>query len=251
VESGKKIRFEKCCSTIPLDITLGMVGKKEWGDDLMRSSSHIIGIGVRGVNPHDLKCWLYYPESNCPFYRATVFSHYAEANCPAADALLPTLRTAEGGEGSDEAKAGPYFSLMFEVSESIRKPVDLAKIVEETIQGAINVNLCSPDAEIVSIYHRRLEHGYPTPHLKRDAVLEKALPYLRDRGIWSRGRFGSYKYEVGNQDHSMMLGVEAADNMKFGAKEFTLHHPGLANARGGKNTELKYNTADINEIQTW
>jgi hypothetical protein len=51
-------------------------------------------------------------------------------------------------------------------------------------------------AEIVSIYHRRLEYGYPTPSLGRDPVLQKALPWLRERNVWSRGRFGSYKYEV-------------------------------------------------------
>ncbi len=65
---------------------------------------------------------------------------------------------------------------------------------------------------------RRLEHGYPTPTLARDGVLAEALPWLRARRIWSRGRFGSYKYEVGNQDHSLMLGVEAADNVLFGSK---------------------------------
>ena len=43
---------------------------------------------------------------------------------------------------------------------------------------------------------RRLEHGYPTPTLARDSVLAEALPWLRERSIWSRGRFGSYKYEV-------------------------------------------------------
>jgi len=43
---------------------------------------------------------------------------------------------------------------------------------------------------------RRLEHGYPTPTLGRDTVLAEALPWLRARGIWSRGRFGSYKYEA-------------------------------------------------------
>ena len=71
---------------------------------------------------------------------------------------------------------------------------------------------------------RRLEHGYPTPSLARDGVLEKALPWLREAGIWSRGRFGSYKYEVGNQDHSLMLGVECADNILFGSK---VQHPFL------------------------
>lgn len=46
----------------------------------------------------------------------------------------------------------------------------------------------------------------------------QALPWLRADGIWSRGRFGSYKYEVANQDHSLMLGVEAADNVLFGTR---------------------------------
>lgn len=55
------------------------------------SSSHIVGIGLRGQCPHGLKCWLYFPEDNCPFYRTTVFSHYAPKNCPAPDARLPTL----------------------------------------------------------------------------------------------------------------------------------------------------------------
>lgn len=44
----------------------------------------------------------------------------------------------------------------------------------------------------------------PTPSLGRDAALEKILPTLKtDYGIWSRGRFGSWKYECGNQDHSV------------------------------------------------
>ena len=57
----------------------------------LRSSSHIIGLGIRGHSPHDTKCWLYYPEDDCPFYRTTVFSHYAPKNCPTKDKKLPTL----------------------------------------------------------------------------------------------------------------------------------------------------------------
>ena len=48
----------------------------------------------------------------------------------------------------------------------------------------------------------------------------------------------SLQYEVANQDHSLMLGVEAVDNILFGAKELTLHHPDIVNAK--KNTELRY-----------
>ena len=69
---------------------------------------------------------------------------------------------------------------------------------------------------------RRLEHGYPTPSVGREAVLTQALPWLQQHNIWSRGRFGSYRYEVGNQDHSLMLGVECADNVLFGTKVSSL-----------------------------
>ena len=69
---------------------------------------------------------------------------------------------------------------MFEISESKDfKPVNMSTIVNETIQGALNTLMISPGDEIVSIYHRRLEHGYPTPSIDRDAVLNEALPMLK------------------------------------------------------------------------
>ena len=41
------------------------------------------------------KCWLYFPEDDCPFYRATVFSNYSPYNCPQEDVKLRTLQTAD------------------------------------------------------------------------------------------------------------------------------------------------------------
>lgn len=251
LEDGNKIQYNKLLSTMALDHTLTWLGKEEWAKGLQHSSSHIIGVGVRGTCPHGLKCWLYFPESDCPFYRCTVFSNYSKTNCPADDDKRATLCLGDGSQpSSSEPKDGPYWSLMFEVSESQYKPVEQAPVtlggtagtwssaVKETLIGAINTSLLTPNDEIVSLYHRRIEHGYPTPSLGRDEVLDKALPWLQQFGIWSRGRFGSYKYEVANQDHSLMLGVEAVDNMLFGTKELTLHYPDIVNAK--KNTELVY-----------
>ena len=106
--------------------------------------------------------------------------------------------------------------------------------------GLINTKMMAADAEVVSLYHRRFDHGYPTPSLHRDAALKRCLPALRAKDIWSRGRFGSWKYEVANQDHSCMLGVEAVDNILNGTKELTLDHPDIVNAPGGKNVELTF-----------
>jgi hypothetical protein len=120
---------------------------------------------------------------------------------------------------------------MMEISESSEKPVNYDTLLQETIQGCVNTTLLSADAEIVSVYHRRFDHGYPTPSLARDGVLKELLPKLEAKNILSRGRFGSWKYEVGNQDHSFMLGVEAVDHVLKGDEELTLHKPDYVNSR--------------------
>lgn len=126
---------------------------------------------------------------------------------------------------------------MLEVSQSTMKPVDVENLLKESIQGLINTEMIKPDDEIVSTYHRAFDHGYPTPTLEREGVLNQLLPKLQDMDILSRGRFGSWRYEVGNQDHSFMLGVEAVDAIHSGAVELTLNYPDFVNSR--QNTERR------------
>ncbi|GAA5833433.1 hypothetical protein JCM3766R1_005501 [Sporobolomyces carnicolor] len=76
------------------------------------------------------------------------------------------------------------------------------------------------------------------PSLVRDGQLKVLLPELKEKyAIASRGRFGSYKYEVANQDHSFMIGVECADNLTIGSTENTLEQPDWVNGR--RNTERR------------
>lgn len=126
---------------------------------------------------------------------------------------------------------------MLEVSESSMKPVNVDTLLAESIQGLVNTEMLKPTDEVVSTYHRRFDHGYPTPSLEREGALTQILPRLQELDIWSRGRFGSWRYEVGNQDHSFMLGVEAVDNIVNGAVELTLNYPDFVNGR--QNTERR------------
>lgn len=118
------------------------------------------------------------------------------------------------------------------------KPVDNKNMLRDCITGLINTEILRPTDEIVSTYHRRFDHGYPTPSLEREGVLKQLLPKLEAKEIYSRGRFGSWRYEVGNQDHSFMLGVEAADHIVNGATELTLNYPDFVNGRQNNERRL-------------
>jgi protoporphyrinogen oxidase len=243
MEDGTTIHYQRLVSTMAVDALVESMEDQKLVDlskDLFFSSTHVIGVGVRGSRPERIgdKCWLYFPEDNCPFYRATIFSNYSPYNQPQKDAKLPTLQLANGSRRqSMQAKEGPYWSIMLEVSESSMKPVNQETLLKECIQGLVNTEMLKPDDEIVSTYIRRFDHGYPTPSLEREGVLKQLLPALQEKGIWSRGRFGSWRYEVGNQDHSFMLGVEAVDNIVNGAVELTLNYPDFVNGR--QNTERR------------
>ncbi|ODQ51438.1 FAD/NAD(P)-binding domain-containing protein [Saitoella complicata NRRL Y-17804] len=249
-------------STMPVDQLVSILhpprpDMKKACEALFFSSTHIIGIGVRGERPERIgnKCWLYFPEDNCDFYRATVFSNYSPNNVPSGESKLPTIAKAANwtastnvcGEGA-KVEHGPYWSLMFEVSASKFKSVDGRTIIYDTIKGAIATTLLSPEDEIVSTYHRRFDHGYPTPSLERDDALKVVLPELRKMDILSRGRFGSWKYEVGNQDHSFMLGVEAVDASLFGQVELTLNYPDMVNTRINDERRLEPNGTKRTEV---
>jgi len=219
LRDGREIRYDWLLTTMPLDLLLG--GIMERGPEpnaqsavsqLRYSNTHVIGVGLSGPVPRPLatKCWIYFPEPELPFYRVTVFSNYSPHNVP---------------------HPGRQWSLMAEISESAAKPVDQARVVQQTLDGLKAARLLGLNDVIESLWHRRVEHGYPTPTLARDAVLEQIEPALYARHILSRGRFGAWKYEVGNMDHSFMQGVEAADHILSGSPETTLHSPATVNAQ--------------------
>jgi hypothetical protein len=58
--------------------------------------------------------------------------------------------------------------------------------------------------------------------LGRDAALGEIVPALEARGVWPRGRFGAWRYEVGNMDHCFVQGLEVVDRILSGKAETVL-----------------------------
>ena len=216
MRSGLTVQYDSLLSTIPLSRLVQISGQKQFeplaGRGLLFSTSNIFGIGLKGRPPEQLrtKCWMYFPESDCPFYRVTVFSNYSPNNVPQPDA---------------------QWSLMAEVSESPCKPENRDTMVESVINGLLNTRLIESRSDIVSTWKYRAEWGYPTPSLHRDEALNKVLPFFEKNGVYPRGRFGAWKYEVSNQDHSFMQGVEAVERLFNGRTEITVADPNHANSK--------------------
>lgn len=210
---GRKREYGALISTVPLNKLARMCGKDDWIEatsKLKSSAVNVVGLGLVGTPPPILKtkCWMYFPERKYPFYRVTHFSHYSPYN-------VPDIKT--------------QWSLMCEVAESDGKPVDRATLVDDVVDGLAEAGLIAGRSAVSHVWTGRAEYAYPTPTKDRDDVLNAVLPDMYRKRILSRGRFGGWRYEVGNMDHSFMQGYEAADHILNGAPEVTLFDPDAVN----------------------
>ena len=208
---GNQTQYDHLLTTMPIpelvDRIDGCPGDVvEAARSLTSTSGIFVGIGVRGDAPPE-RCWMYFPDPEVPFYRVTYLSNYSSAMTP--------------GPG--------HFSLLTEISVSVHRPFDAATAADRTIDGLVRSGLLTGaqrDHDVVSAHVVTVPYSYPVPTLTRDAALDVVHRWLEPLGIHSRGRFGAWRYEVGNTDHSIMMGVELADRLFTGAPETTWQPPG-------------------------
>jgi protoporphyrinogen oxidase len=202
LENGERVPYDVLLSTMPLDLLVTkMQGNvpdemRTQASKLRHSGSYIVGVGIQQPSP-TTKCWMYFPEDNSPFYRVTYLSNYSPDVVP---------------------DATRQYSLLAEISRSPCKPVNGETVIQDTIDGMVNTKLLSRSDldDIVDTFVIERDYTYPTPSLERDAALAALMPWLQSRDIYSRGRFGAWRYEVGNMDHSVAQGVEWANRIVLG-----------------------------------
>jgi UDP-galactopyranose mutase len=199
---GTREPYDLLLSTMPLDHLVTMTAGapdavRDAARCLRHSGSFIVGVGVDRP-ARTSKCWMYFPESDAPFYRVTYLSNYSPEVVP------------------DHTR---QHSLLAEISHSEFKPENRCTIVDQTIEGMLNTRLLdeSDVEKIVDTYVIERDYTYPTPSLERDGALRTIQPWLESRDIYSRGRFGAWRYEVGNMDHSVAQGVEWVNRALLGA----------------------------------
>jgi protoporphyrinogen oxidase len=195
VGSGEQLRYDALVSTMPLDLLVGALA--EAPDPLRTAATRLrhngvwmVGVGYETPLADD-KSWMYFPQGDAPFYRATNFAKYSPENVPGAE-------------------VSRYCSYMTETSYSAEKPEPrdgLERRVETGLRAAGVVAGLPP---LASVHVEDIPYAYPVPTLERDDALAVIQPWLAQRDVFSRGRFGAWRYEIGNMDHAVKMGIDVA-----------------------------------------
>lgn len=170
-------------------------------DQLVHNSVTMVGIGYETPSVDD-RSWFYFPEPDVPFYRATNFAKYSPANVPGGRTDLYSGWMTEIASSPWRPRRGTDDELVRDVDAALRR-----------------TGLVPADAPIASAHVEHIDRAYPVPTLGRDAALAVIQRWLMERGIFSRGRFGAWRYELGNMDHAVKMGVDVARHLVTGSPE--------------------------------
>ena len=203
---GSSARYERLLTTLPLE---AFVSRLAHAPDEVRSATKkllfnrlfSVGVGLKRPSP-STKNWIYFPNPKTPFYRMTYLSNYSPDIVP----------------GGDTSR---YCSLLMETTYSRFRPLPSGDFAKSVIEGLVDEQILAPAdlSAIESVYLIHAGHAYPIPSVDRDDALATIQSYLESKEIYSRGRFGSWKYEIGNQAHSLMQGKEVVDRWLDGSEE--------------------------------
>ena len=203
LRGGVEVHYENLVSTLPLPLLLRLIGDSAPGflraamGRFLRNRVFVIGLGVQGTCPSS-KHWVYFPEQQYPFYRLTFLSNYSPFVVPKPDT----------------------YSLLMEIAFSAHRPLDRRRTIDDAVARLEELEFLRRD-RIVSVWSKGMSYAYPLPFLGRDVLLREVHAYLEAKDIFSRGRFGGWRYEIGNTDHSFMQGVEAVNRILTGQPEMT------------------------------
>ena len=215
LSDGGVDHFDRLISAAPLPALadlLGIEALRGLTGRLLHTQVQVVCVAVPRPIPPELsqKSWIYCPEDDCCFYRVTPFSNFSRAHTPDPD---------------------NWCSFMCEVStpqgRKMQEPEELAVRVAADLGRS---GIIDPGSEKLHTVVGSSRFGYPIPCLERDRLLGQIQPMLESLGIYSRGRFGGWKYEAANMDHCVMQGVECVNRLLLGDVEITYHHPEIVNS---------------------
>lgn len=194
---GTAERYDALVSTMPLDELIARSDLSEFhgqAKSLRYTSVVAIGLGLRGPVPpvfHDVG-WIFSAEPEVPFYRVTVHSNLSPHNVPA---------------GAD------HWSLLMETAHKPGNVPPAEPLIRASLAALSRWGISVRDEDLADTWVYEVDHAYPVPSLGREEAVDPILRALRDRGVYSCGRFGAWRYESANQDDCFVEGIANASSL--------------------------------------
>lgn len=198
LQDGSTIAYKKLISTMPLDQLLGTL-KEPSSSSLKKARSKlkcnsVINFNL-GVNRPDLsdKHWVYYPETQYPFYRIGFPHNFADSMAPAGCS-----------------------SLYGELSSLSRSPQELSGKLTQALNLTKKLWNIAPH-DILTEHIIRIPHAYVIYDRWRDKHLPNLLKELAFLDIHSVGRYGAWKYA--SMQEGVLDGKDVAETIlaQYGA----------------------------------
>ncbi len=163
--SRREIRFERLVSSAPFDAFARICALAHDGTAWASNKVLVFNLGFDAKGPSDVH-WMYYPSRDTVFYRVGWY-----------DNIL----------GSDR------MSLYVEVGFPKDAPIDLPAVRARVLDGLRKEGVITTQ-RLIAEHSVVLDPGYV--HVTRRSLAEhsRLTAWLRQRGIWSIGRYGGWTY---------------------------------------------------------
>ncbi len=186
--TGETLRYERLISTIPLPTLLRRIAGlpsevAHAAAKLRHTSLYYLDIALRAPcrQPYH---WVYVPEERYPFYRVGCYSHFSPTMAPPGAASL-------------------YVELVD------RSEPQLSKLLPQVAASLVEMGLIAATEDIAFARLRHIEHAYVVYDHAHAGATHTAHAYLRNAGILSVGRYGSWNYS--SMEDALLYGEEAAN----------------------------------------
>lgn len=191
---GKRVRFERLISTLPLPVTVRLMRPaapeeiRGRAAALKHNTVHTVNIGFEldGAEPRNRMHWVYFPEEDTIFHRASF-----------PGAFSPWMTPADCG------------SVQVEISESVHRPCDRNTLVERALADLRRIGILTGRNRVRVARVVTLDPAYIIYDLKHRENTRIVRDFLNEVHVDSRGRFGEWEYF--NMDQAILSGKAAAE----------------------------------------
>lgn len=193
LDDGESLAYDQLVVTTPLPAFLRMTrgaapGFAALADRLDWSVVACLNLGVGRPAIADGAHWIYFPDSDAPFYRVGFPSNFSDTVAP---------------EGTS--------SMYVEFGLLRDEPFDPARLESEAIAALQREGILDPQDRLLARDWIRIDPGYVIFDQARQAVMAEVVPELNRAGVHLIGRYGAWTYSY--MERALLDGLEAAERL--------------------------------------